>query len=354
VSVSATTFGPGGGTGTLTVAVARECAWAATSQAPWIAITSPHEGHGDGAVTYRVSDNPDPVSRRGGLVAAERTIELQQEPAACRFDVARPTETASADGGQTTIEVRAHHACRWTALSEDVWATVAPSSGQGHGVVRVTVAPNSGPSRTATVIVAGERLSLAQAARTAPAPPTPAPAPPPAPTPPAPAPPPSPCAFAVSPADQSFGPAGGTGTVRVTTGADCAWTAASSAPWVVITSSRTGGGSADVRYAVAPNPLTSSREANVTIVGSVHRVSQSGLTSGGGGERVELEGSVASLTGSCPNLRFSIRGTTVTTSSSTRFDDGKCTDIRNGRTVEVRGRRQDDGSVAADRVEIDD
>ncbi len=69
---------------------------------------------------------------------------------------------------------------------------------------------------------------------------------------------------------------------------------------------------------------------------------------------VELDGVVASLTGSCPNLRFSVTGTTVTSDASTEFDDGACSDVQDGTQVEVKGSRQPDGTVRATEVKLED
>jgi hypothetical protein len=69
---------------------------------------------------------------------------------------------------------------------------------------------------------------------------------------------------------------------------------------------------------------------------------------------VELEGAVSGLGGSCPNVTFKIRGTTVIADNSTRYDDGSCSSLRNGRKVEVTGRELPDGTVRAEEIEIDD
>jgi len=71
-------------------------------------------------------------------------------------------------------------------------------------------------------------------------------------------------------------------------------------------------------------------------------------------DEVELEGTVSGLTGSCPTLTFTVKGTTVKTSAATRFEDGSCTGVRNGAKVEVKGTRQSDGSVLASKVEVED
>ena len=66
----------------------------------------------------------------------------------------------------------------------------------------------------------------------------------------------------------------------------------------------------------------------------------------------EVEGVVAGLTGTCPAISFTVNGVTVTTSMATRFED-PCTQITNGKRVEVEGTRQPNGSIAATKVEFD-
>jgi hypothetical protein len=68
--------------------------------------------------------------------------------------------------------------------------------------------------------------------------------------------------------------------------------------------------------------------------------------------RVELEGAIASMGGTCPAVTLTVQGTRVTTSNATRFDDGTCGTLQNGTQVEVEGQRQADGSVSASRIEV--
>lgn len=79
-----------------------------------------------------------------------------------------------------------------------------------------------------------------------------------------------------------------------------------------------------------------------------------GSTPPNGGERVELDGRIESLTGTCPSLIFQVRGATVYTTSGTRFKGGRCESAQNGDRVRVKGRRQADGRVLAEEVEVDD
>jgi hypothetical protein len=70
-------------------------------------------------------------------------------------------------------------------------------------------------------------------------------------------------------------------------------------------------------------------------------------------DEARIEGSVSTMTGTCPVISFTARNTSVTTTASTRFDDG-CSAVQDGRRVEVRGTRQTNGSIVATRVKLED
>src|SRR5262245_55921865 len=56
------------------------------------------------------------------------------------------------------------------------------------------------------------------------------------------------CTYAISPASQAVGASSATGSVGVTAGAGCAWTAASNASWLHVTSGANGTGNGSVGY----------------------------------------------------------------------------------------------------------
>jgi len=68
--------------------------------------------------------------------------------------------------------------------------------------------------------------------------------------------------------------------------------------------------------------------------------------------RVELSGSVAGRSGTCPALTFTVGTTSVATSNSTEFKDVSCATLKNGDRVEVKGSRTSPTAVVnATRVE---
>ncbi len=72
-----------------------------------------------------------------------------------------------------------------------------------------------------------------------------------------------------------------------------------------------------------------------------------------GRNSVEVRGSIQSISGACPTRQLTIAGRKVTTSLSTEFRDVSCTSLAVGQTAEVKGTLQADGSVAADRLEVE-
>jgi all-beta uncharacterized protein len=74
----------------------------------------------------------------------------------------------------------------------------------------------------------------------------------------------------------SFGAAGGSASISVTTPATCVWTAVSSAAFLTVTSGASGSGNGTVQFAVAANSGVA-RTATLTITGTAITITQSGL-----------------------------------------------------------------------------
>lgn len=61
----------------------------------------------------------------------------------------------------------------------------------------------------------------------------------------------------------------------------------------------------------------------------------------------EIEGLVTGLNGSCPALTFRINGTAVVANAATKYEYGTCTQIANGKKVEVLAAPGSTGPVVA-------
>jgi hypothetical protein len=85
------------------------------------------------------------------------------------------------------------------------------------------------------------------------------------------------CTFTRTPASQSFAANGGTGTVQLATlASNCNWSAASTVPWITLTSGLGGTGNVNavVGYTVAANPDSAPRTGTINLAGLIFTVVQ--------------------------------------------------------------------------------
>ncbi len=81
------------------------------------------------------------------------------------------------------------------------------------------------------------------------------------------------CSYSLNQTNQSFSAAGGSGSVNVTAGTGCAWSASSNVSW--ITANAAGTGSVAIPFSVAAN-TGSARTGTITIAGQTFTVNQAG------------------------------------------------------------------------------
>jgi hypothetical protein len=84
------------------------------------------------------------------------------------------------------------------------------------------------------------------------------------------------CTFQVFPASQSFGRTGGGGSVNVSAGAGCNWTAVSNGAFIHVTGGASGTGPGAVSYTVDANLAPTPRSGTITIAGLTFTVNQAG------------------------------------------------------------------------------
>jgi hypothetical protein len=244
IAPTAYAAGSAGGSSTVMVTTGPGCPWTAASGVSWIALAAA-SGTGSGAVAFTVAPTSGP-SRTGTAMIAGQVLTVTQSPG-CAFDVAPLNHSVAAGGGTRTLTVSAGAGCAWTAASQVPWITITGGAGgTGAGTVTFLVAATAGPARTGTLTVGGQTVTVVQGQG---------------------------CTFAISPDTQSVPAAGGEGTVSVTAGADCGWTAASNAPWITIASGAAGSGNGSVRYKVAAT-TGAARSGSLTIAGRTFTINQ--------------------------------------------------------------------------------
>ncbi len=235
-----------GATVTATVTAATGCAWTAVSNATWITTSS--IGTGSGTATFKVAANTGTTSRTGTVTIGTRTFTVTQAGTPCAFTLLPTSQTFSATGGSSTINVTTSASCTWTATSGSSWVTLTNGGTRtGSGSVGITAAANTTTqSRTATLTIAGKSFVLTEQAAT--------------------------CSYTAAPLTIAVPPSGGSGTITVATLSTCTWNSSSRTSWISLTGSRTGSGSAT--YTVSANTGTAGRSATVTVAGVSVRFDQ--------------------------------------------------------------------------------
>jgi hypothetical protein len=88
------------------------------------------------------------------------------------------------------------------------------------------------------------------------------------------------CTFSISPTSFSVSAKGGSGSLTVTSGSGCRWSATSSDGWISITAGTTGTTSGTVSFSVAPNFSPLPRSGTISISGqATFTITQAGATS---------------------------------------------------------------------------
>jgi uncharacterized protein (TIGR03437 family) len=244
------------GTGTFAVAaIASDCPWSATTNTPWISITSGATGTGNGTVGYSIANSTSYLPRSGAIVVSGVPFAITQAPAPCAYSFFPASQSVPASGGNFPLGVTTQ--CAWTASTASNW--IALNAGYtgitGDGTLSYTVAPNTtAPARTGTIQINDQSFSVNQLGNG--------------------------CTYTVSPTSYSFPAAGGQVQVIIATGGACQWTVQNPAGWISVTEGgitvSSGTGVGVVSLTVVPNSAAA-RNATVTIAGQPIAISQSGI-----------------------------------------------------------------------------
>lgn len=71
-----------GGSNSVSMSTASDCAWLAASHVPWITITAGRSGTGGGTITFDVTANTSSAGREGTITAGGQTLTVIQDPGA--------------------------------------------------------------------------------------------------------------------------------------------------------------------------------------------------------------------------------------------------------------------------------
>lgn len=257
-SSSGATFPASGGNGGFSLSTnGPNCEWTAISSASWIQITSGASGSGgSGTIAYSVASNPATSSRTATISAGGLNHTVVQQPAPCAVAAVSPSSiSVGASGGEFSVLVTMTGPnCSWSASTSANWIIFSTAGSEGDGQIQFTVAANEITlPRSGTIVVGGLSVTVSQQA--------------------------APCAITgFTPSETALGYGAASFEVVVgTNGGNCTWSVAADVPWITITSSGSGTGTAgSVVFSVAENLGIETRVGTLTAGTEVHTVIQSG------------------------------------------------------------------------------
>jgi uncharacterized repeat protein (TIGR01451 family) len=159
VSPSSVNVDPQGVTGSqIQVTADNSVAWTATSDQPWLTITSGNAGQGNGTIVFNVNPTPTANSRMATITvtSSQGTISVPVNQSAGILVVSPSSANVPAAGGSGSETVTSNStALPWTVTSDQPWVTITgPSSRTGSGTVQWTAAANPTDSaRSANIAI---------------------------------------------------------------------------------------------------------------------------------------------------------------------------------------------------------
>ena len=240
------------GSGSVGLTAVAGCTWSATSGAYWLHTTS--TGVGNGSISYTVDDNTDTCySRTGAITAGTATFTVTQVAGAGIYSLLSSNASETASAGSDSVDIDVGWGCAWTAVSSATNWLHTTSTDTGYGTINFAFDDNTGNcgSRTGTITAGGQTLTVIQAAGAG--------------------------GYNLAATSTNVAAGATSGSVGLSAGGGCPWTASSSTNW--LHTSSTGTGSGPISYTVDSNTANcTGRSGTITAGGQTFTVTQAAGT----------------------------------------------------------------------------
>ena len=247
VSPGSATLAATGGDGTFTLGSSDPaCQWTATSDQPWLSVTSGAGGTGGRTVGFSAAANAGP--ERGATITVGNSVFNVTQENGCSYLINPASSIVSGSAGSGSFGISTSVGCVWTAVSNNSFITTT-SSGSGNGTVTFNYSLNdqSNVPRTGTISVAGSTFTLTQSG----------------------------CSVSLNPTNVSnLSGTGATGSFSVNAETGCNWSATSNSPWISVTSGTQGVGTGTVVFSVDTDPGVG-RTGSISVGDQTFTVNQS-------------------------------------------------------------------------------
>jgi hypothetical protein len=237
------------------------CQWRATSNAPWLTVTSGSPNVGSQTVSYSVAANANATSQTGNITVTDlsngstQVFTVYQGAAQCNYEISPGSVNLPSGASSGSFQVNTQAGCNWTATPQNSWITVPAASAvqSGSGTVNFNVAANNtSAQRPGSITVPGQTFNITQAAGVT-------------------------CTPSLSQNTISAPSAAGSYPILLSINAGCQWNAQANQNWLSIDNT-SGTTTTTINVSVANNTTTGSRTGTVTIDSLVVTVNQGAPT----------------------------------------------------------------------------
>jgi hypothetical protein len=281
-------FNANGGSATIAVTQSASCSWSSFGFPSWVTLNANSGGLGSATMYYTVAPNTG-AARSVTLTIAGYSFVISQssglpacDPAAIA-SLSATSQSFPATASSGSVALTYVNGCAWSTTGAPSWVTITGGvSSQGSGTVSFSLAANTGPARSATLIIAGKSFVINQASGGLGCDPAAVPT--------------------LSSSSQSFTASGSSGYVTLTYVNGCAWTTTGAPSWVTVTTGLSGQGSNTINFTLAAN-TGAARSATLSIAGKSFTINQSAAiacNTNSIGQGVTINGNLSSLT-ACTN-----------------------------------------------------
>jgi len=221
--------------------------WTASTAAGWLTITPRTTGSVGESCIYVVDSNFSANNRVGLIDISGNTHTVNQTGYSATLSPT--TVTVEYQGGSGQISITTDAGVSWTAVANNDWVSVTPSSGISAGTVSYTVAPYSGVTlRTTSLTIAGQTFSITQNGTD------------------------------VNISPYSVEKSAGSDIVQVQVSAlwDTSWSVVPDSTWISVVDAGAGAGDSTITLAIGTNPSYQYRTGTVQIGSAIFNVTQLG------------------------------------------------------------------------------
>lgn len=226
-----------------------------TSQATWQSSNAAVAAVSSTGIVNGVAAGDAVVRATYQTFTGTKTITVSVPQSSCRFTLSATNLSVGAAGATTSLTVTpSADTCTWSASSNSAFiAVTGGASSIGVGTVGLSITANGGGSRSGTLTIAGQAVTVNQDAASLS----------------------GNCVSSISPTSQNFGENGpAPGSVSVTAPSNCSWTATPNSSFLTLTGGGTGTGNGSVSYSVANNSANTGRSGTISIGGQTFTVTQ--------------------------------------------------------------------------------